>query len=148
MSSCDLCGKEEELFVARIEGSVVNACRNCGRFGNIIRKAEEFKFEIKSRRYIEDDEIIVENYDEIIRKEREKNGLKQDEFALKLNERESVIRKIENKQMMPSLGLARKIEKFFGVKLVENTSDTQIKLKHSEMRGFTLGDAIKQKGTG
>ena len=90
MSSCDLCGRESELFISRIESSVVNACESCSRFGKIIGKAEEFRSEIKTKRSIEDEneEIIVKNYNEIIRKEREKRNLKQDELANKLNEKE------------------------------------------------------------
>ncbi len=145
MSSCDLCGKNEDLFIARIESSIVNACRTCCRFGNVLGKVEESKPEIKIKRQTEDEssELIVENYNELIRKEREKKGLKQEEFANKLNEKESLIKKIENKQIMPSFALARKIEKFFGIKLIEDAPDTKIKLNHSEMRGFTLGDIIK-----
>ena len=145
MSSCDLCGRESELFISRIESSVVNACESCSRFGKIIGKAEEFRSEIKTKRSIEDEneEIIVKNYNEIIRKEREKRNLRQDELANKLNEKESVIQKVESGQIVPSLKLARKIEKFLGIKLIENIPDAKIKLKYSEMRGLTLGDVIK-----
>ncbi|MEK6856662.1 MAG: multiprotein bridging factor aMBF1 [Nanoarchaeota archaeon] len=145
MSSCDLCGKESELFVANIEGSIVHSCKNCCRFGNVIGKFEEFKSEIKIKKYAEKEntETLIENYSEIIRKERNRKGLKQDELAMKLNVKESIIHKIENGQMVPSLDIARKIEKFFGIKLIENIPDIKINLEHSEMKGFTLGDIIK-----
>ena len=148
MSNCDLCGKDSELFKARIEGSLVDACERCSRFGEVLWKLEEIKPEIKSRKIEEEDsESIIENYDKIIRKERERRGLKQDELALKLNERESLIRKIENKEIMPSLRIAKKLETFFDVKLIENISNNKFEIKRTEARSFTLGDVIKQKET-
>ena len=128
-----------------IEGSIVNVCSNCSKFGKIAWEAEKFKTKIKTKHDIknEDTELVVENYNEIIRREREKKGLKQDELARKLNEKESVIQRIENKQIAPSLNLAKKIEKFLGIKLIGGFTDTKMKLNHSETRGFTLGDVIK-----
>ena len=147
MSSCDLCGRENELFRVKIEGSMVDACERCSRFGKVLWKLDVV--EVKSNQIEkEDTENIIENYDKIIRKEREKRNLKQDELARELNEKESVIQKIENKQMMPSLKLARKMEKFFGARLVEDISNYKVEIKKSERRGFTIADAIKQKGTG
>lgn len=149
MSSCDLCGKDFELFKTRIEGSLVDACERCSKFGKILWKLDEIKPKIKSKKIEDEDtERIIEDYNEIIRKEREKIGLKQDELARKLNEKESLINKIENKEIMPSLKVARKIEKFFGVKLVENVSNNEIEIKKSEVKSFTLGDVIKQKRIG
>ena len=149
MSNCDLCGKDFEfLFKTRIEGSLVDACERCSKFGEILWKIENAKPEIRTKDdEIGDQEIIVGNYNKIIRQEREKTGLKQDELARKLNEKESLIRKIENKEITPSLKVARKLEKFFGVKLVENVSNNKIEIKRSEVKSFTLGDVIKQKET-
>src|SRR3989344_611154 len=145
MSGCDLCGREGELFRARIEGSLVDACEKCSRFGKVLWKINEVKAEIKNKKIEEENtETVVDDYNNIIRKERERRGLKQDELAKELNEKESVIRKIENKQMMPGLKLAGKIEKFFNVKLIENVSNDRVEIKKAERRGFTLGDAIKQ----
>lgn len=149
MSNCDLCGRDAELFRVRVEGSLVNACERCGRFGKILGKLNENKIEIKKKNVVEEKtEIIVEDYDKLIRRERERRGLKQEDLAKKLNEKESMIQKIENKQLMPSLELARKMEKFFGIKLVEDISDDKFEIKHAESRRVTLGDVIKQEGTG
>ncbi len=150
MSNCDLCGKDFELFKTRIEGSLVDACERCSKFGEVLWRIEDIKSEIKTKKIDDEDwENIVEDYDKIIRKEREKIGLKQDELAKKLNEKESLIQKIENKQIMPNLKIAKKMEKFFGVKLIENISDNKkIEIKKIEVKSFTLGDVIKQKRTG
>lgn len=128
---------------------MVDACGRCSRFGKILWKLDEIKPEIKNRKIDgEDSESIIENYDKIIRKERERRGLKLDGLARKLNEKESLIQKIENGEMMPSLKLAKKMEKFFGAKLVENVFNNKIEIKRSETKEFTIGDVIKQKGTG
>ena len=150
MGNCDLCGKNFEfLFKARIEGSMVDVCERCSKFGEVLWKIKNIKSELKTKNdEFENQEIIVDNYDKIIRREREKIGLKQDELARKLNEKESLIQKIENKHIIPSLKVSRKLEKFFGMKLVENISNDKIEIKKTEMKEFTIGDVIKQKRTG
>ncbi len=149
MSNCDLCGIENALFRMKIEGSSINSCEKCSRFGKIIGKLNESEVKIKRKSVAEEKtESVIDGYDKIIRREREKKNLKQSELAKELNEKESVIQKIENKQMMPSLKLAKKMEKFFGIKLVENIPDYKVEIKKVERGGFTLGDAIKQKRAG
>jgi len=34
--NCDICGSEERLFRALIEGTELSVCKKCGRFGKII----------------------------------------------------------------------------------------------------------------
>ena len=56
-------------------------------------------------------DLLVEDYAEKIRKKRESLGINQKEFAKKLNEKESLIQKIEAGHFEPSIGLAKKIGK-------------------------------------
>ncbi len=87
---------------------------------------------------------VVPNYAEIIRRARERLGWTQRILAEKVKESERVIRRIEAGELVPTIDLARRLERILGVKLLEpvievEEEDTQ---KH---RGFhlTLGDVAE-----
>lgn len=73
----------------------------------------------KEHLLIGEDLDIVENYGEIIRNARMKIGLSQEEFAKQLSEKITIIKRIEQGNFKPSIELARKIEKFLKIKLIE-----------------------------
>ena len=72
-------------------------------------------------------------------------GLSQKDFASRINEKESMIHKIETGAFEPPLDLAKKLEKILGIKLVEEHLEKHEKFKRSKEGGFTLGDFIKVK---
>ncbi len=152
MTLCDMCGKETDLVVAIIEGSEMNVCSQCARFGKIIRKIkppEPIKKEIEKVGKEEPEKEIIENivesYGKIIKEAREKLGLKQEDFAKKINEKASLIHKIESEHQKPSIDFAKKIEKFLKIKLIEEEKLEKIKLDKSDSESFTIGDIIKLK---
>ncbi|MBN2421700.1 TIGR00270 family protein [Candidatus Woesearchaeota archaeon] len=144
-----MCGKiAERLYCCLIEGSELNVCENCARFGKIIKKPIKniIKKKVITKPEKEIIQIVKEDYAAIIRSKREKLGLKQKEFAVKLSEKESLIQKIETSQIKPSLKLAKKLERFLNVELIE-----QIELKPETNSSdknpgkLTIGDMIKLK---
>lgn len=147
---CSMCGKKtEDLFLIEIEDSRLEVCEICSQSGaRIIRKIEKPP-EPKFKRPEQSDEIIediVPNYAQIIRGIHQGTGLKTEDFAKKINERESVVKKIESGKMEPSLKLARKLEKMFDVKLIEESKNEPGPKKYttySESSGATLGDVVK-----
>ena len=154
--NCDLCGKtEENLNKALIEGVELDVCPACSKFGKIIAPVRRYspkeqhkmvqRAQQNAVRKEEKIELLVENYAEIIKKRRESMGLSQKDFALKLNEKESTIHHVETGTFEPPLGMAKKLEKFLGIKLVEEHEEKHDKIKKSRDAGFTLGDFIKVK---
>ncbi len=152
---CEMCGATGEMFRTNVEGAVITVCGKCARFGKIIEKARPApamptKAEVVRRERMKKVEtetifMIVPDYSNKIKSMREKLGLKQDELAKKLNERESSIHKLETGEMEPNIPLARKLEKFFGIKLVEEhkeESDPLPKVRDGEV---TLGDFARIK---
>lgn len=60
----------------------------------------------------------VEGFGRIIREAREEMGLTQEDLAKQLNEKVTVIRKIEAGEFNPPIDLVRKIEKLLKIKLI------------------------------
>lgn len=151
MPTCDMCGKETELlFRTLIEGVEISVCKQCSSFGKVIMqvKLEQERPAVKkqiaeTKQEPEVIDVIVEDYAEIIRKAREKLNLKQEELALKINERESLIQNMERGKIKPSLGLARKLEKFLNIKLIETFEDSKTDLQKIKGEDMTIGDFIK-----
>jgi len=149
-----MCGKEGFLQKTKIEGTVLEVCEGCARFGE---KVEMPQFRSKNlpaarqptalpkRKEIL--QMIVTDYAQKIRQAREKLGLKQEEFAKRLNEKESIMQKIESGQFKPSIEMARKLERKLNIELIENYEGGEVpfQTEKSKTEGFTMGDFIKDK---
>ncbi len=154
---CEMCGKDTNLVIALIEGTEMNVCNQCAQFGKVIKKVEpepkrkrkENKEDLvkvmKEESKKEVIQIITPDYGNIIKKEREALGLKQEDFAKKINEKISLMHKIEIGSFEPSIALARKIEKFLKIKLIEHYEEEHGKLHKVEGNGMTIGDLIRFK---
>ncbi len=146
---CDMCGSEQRLFKTNIEGSVLNVCRECSKFGKVIseikvpEKIKPKKIIIKSEPESEIIEMLIPDFAEKIRSKREKLGLKQEDFAKKISEKESVIHKLETGEFQPNLELARKLEKILNVKLIEEYEEEYKTAAKTSSETPTIGDLIK-----
>jgi len=90
---------------------------------------------------------LAGDYDDRIRNAREAEGLSQEELASELNEKASVIRKLERGASLPSDDVREKVEKHLGIVLTESgdTSDEEWS-SESDSAGLTLGDKVRRKG--
>ena len=87
---------------------------------------------------------VTGSYATILRQAREKQGLSQEDFAMFLQEKESIVSKWEQGRMQPSVEVARRLEKTLGVSLVvEDVEQAVEKEKNVRADGFTLGDFMK-----
>ncbi|MBU1205093.1 MAG: TIGR00270 family protein [Nanoarchaeota archaeon] len=148
---CDLCGaKTENLFRAIVEGTELNVCKDCAKYGKIIEKKpikveEKRQFTKPAEPEKEIIQVIVPDFAQRIKKKRESLGLKQKEFAKKTSEKESLIHNIETGSFEPSISLAKKLEKFLKIKLIEDYEEEHKKGSKTKTEGFTVGDLIKIK---
>ena len=148
---CELCGREVEEFVsAIIEGSTLQVCSNCSKFGQIVERKGKINVKpIKQvkRSELDDIEFIVPEYFALIKEAREKKGLTQEELAKNINERESLINQVESGHMKPDLNLALKIGKYFEIRLVEKYVEADVKELQIDFKNknLTIGDLIKFK---
>ena len=155
MASCEMCGREGRLAKVKVEGATLDVCEYCSSFGEVIKVpqfSQDPRFERKQpivQQRKEQLQIITADYGEKIKNARERAGLTQEEFSKKLNEKTSMMHKIESGQMRPSIELARKLENLLRIALVEEYDDNgEIPLASKQQKkddGFTLGDFIKTR---
>ncbi|MHB8604932.1 MAG: multiprotein bridging factor aMBF1 [Thermoplasmatota archaeon] len=169
MPTCEMCGKElPSLRRATIEGTVMSVCSNCVRFGVEIAG---LKTEVTGRSRITDslarrevrgrprdvydamEEELVEDYSKIIRDARNRRGLSLEQLGAKLLERVNTLSQVESGALRPSDTLVKKLEKEFGVKLMEKPTMpagvSGVTNRKDASKSFTLGDMIsdaKEKG--
>lgn len=154
--NCNMCGSEGQLYKAEIEGTILVVCTNCAGYGKVLSKVkaplseqrEEIKKTFTSHAAPEVIEVIIPEYPQKIKNAREKKGLKQKDLALLLHEKESIIHALETGNYEPNMDLARKLEKFFKITLVQEMKEQAHTRKgDSESKEMTLGDliAIKQR---
>jgi len=147
---CEICGAETQLYLTSVEGTTLKLCNKCSSHGTVqktVQKLPEHRITQPIQKIVpEVEEVIVENYADIMRQAREKRGLKQEDFAKLVNEKESLIHHIETSRIRPDIKLGRKLEHFLGVKLVEELTyheSPQTQRKDAGM--LTLGDIVTIK---
>jgi putative transcription factor len=125
--NCEICGREIEggALSVRIEGSLMRTCRTCAKLGERVfesRPKAIAKAKSPVKPYSPSPEKVLEvvdGYGKIIRSNRERMELTQEELGAKINEKGSVISRIESGHMEPDIKVARKLERFFSVTLLE-----------------------------
>lgn len=85
---------------------------------------------------------LVDDFPQRIRQARDSRGWKQADLGAKINERASVIAKLESGAITPGDALVRKIERELGIRLKERVQPVAVK-KQAASGGLTLGDLMK-----
>jgi len=170
MVQCEMCGAETgSPKTVKIEGAELDVCDDCADFGTEVRTQETSSTSTKystssssssssassssgggggggSRRDMFDEmDEVVQDYDDRIRNARESEGLTQEELADQLNEKSSLIRKLERGGVLPSDTVQRKLEKALGLTLSEGGGGDSEWSSDSATGGTTLGDVVKRK---
>ena len=89
-------------------------------------------------------DTVATDYDERIRNARERAGLSQEELAKQLNEKASVIRKLEHGDILPSDDVQRKLERALDISLVEGEEADDSEWSSDSPGSMTLGDVVKR----
>ena len=160
---CEMCGEtiRGPPKLVRVEGAELQVCSKCGRFGtevqqvrrtDIVRpsggkpamggKSPAVPLSTTYRKrdmfdYIEGD--IVDDYNVRIRNARMEKGLSQKDLAMQMKEKEHLIQKIENCDLIPEENVRKKLEKILGIRLID-APDTDVEKKVSGSMAPTLGD--------
>jgi putative transcription factor len=157
---CEVCGQEirGEPYYRIIEGGRMTVCGICAKFSDKAwdprkpmaqprRRSAAARTQPRRRTDIEIAESteLVENYGSLIRRTRQRKGLTVEDFAKKLSEKESVIKKLEKEQLNPTMALIRKVERELGITLIEEAEVGTGTVLTRPMGPRTLGDMIKLK---
>lgn len=149
MPSCELCGKDtDSLKKAKIEGATLKVCDSCADMGETVEtgsKKRRKKKKKKSRTRKRKTKTLAPDYGKKIKKAREKEKLSITEVADDLNEKESVIKKVEGEDLKPDKGLAGKLSKKFNIDLYTNTEVSNVDTDSGDTRKATLGDVAEVK---
>ena len=143
--NCEMCGKEGPVAPTRVEGSTLQLCDKCGKYGQVLARPSAPISRKVVLRNVEPTLGIVSDYAAKIRKARERVGLTQKDLAMKLNEKESVIHNLEASHLEPPLDLARKLEKLLHITLVEEEQGGIVPVATTKSGGLTIADIIKKR---
>ncbi|MBX0285153.1 multiprotein bridging factor aMBF1 [Haloarcula salinisoli] len=175
MVQCEMCGKEvSSPSRVKIEGAELDVCDECTDFGTELKTEDSSsststKYSTSSsgssgssgssssssssssgggrrRDMFDEMDEIAQDFDDQIRSARESKGLSQKELAQQLNEKASLIRKLEQGNSLPSDDVRKKIEKSLGIDLsAGGSADDEEWSGGSSDGSYTLGDVVQRK---
>ncbi|WP_117591457.1 multiprotein bridging factor aMBF1 [Haloprofundus halophilus] len=174
MPQCEMCGAEQaSLTTTKVEGAELELCENCKGFGTEVRtestSSASTKYSTSSsgksdasssssssssssggsrrrrRDMFDDMDEIAGDYDDRIREAREAEGLSQEDLAKRLNEKASLIRKLERGDILPSDAVRNKLERKLDISLTEGGNTDDADWSGGGSTTTTLGDVVKRK---
>ncbi|MFB6155091.1 MAG: multiprotein bridging factor aMBF1 [Haloferacaceae archaeon] len=172
MPQCEMCGAERaSLTTTKVEGAELQLCDDCKEFGTEVRTRDSSSTSTKystssssgkssnsgpnsssggssrSRRrdMFDDMDELAADYDKTIRQAREQRGLSQEDLADELNEKTSLIRKLERGDILPSDAVRKKLERKLDISLVEGEDVEDTEWSSETGTTTTLGDVVKRK---
>lgn len=140
MGECELCGSKDANLRTKIDNAILKVCKNCVGYGQPIATVS-YVSQRKILRKLEGEDIEVKSdLKETVRRERSKMKMTQDDLAKALGEKLSVIKRIEEGWEPPTATL-RKLEKFFGITLVEDVEEKAVESRGGKV-SLTIGDLV------
>jgi putative transcription factor len=119
MADCEVCGSRQAVKQAVIEGVKFSVCLDCAKHGKIVEEKTFIKSSKPVAKVSTGNEEIVEDFSEILKRKVSQNNVKYEDLARSINEHESYVRRVIRGETVPTIALARKLEKALNVKIVE-----------------------------
>ncbi|MFL6321324.1 MAG: multiprotein bridging factor aMBF1 [Nitrososphaeraceae archaeon] len=127
-SFCELCGRKimDGKKAVLIDGTVFNVCNLCSRRGKPYVPSAGSKMKTINKPTpkktgatikMTDDTILSPEFAKLIREARMKKGLTHEQLGIQMNEKATLLRKFETGSLKPDELLAKKLERFLGIKL-------------------------------
>lgn len=132
MSYCELCGRQStDKKKVIVDGTVFNVCAACSKHGKpyvppqiAARKKRSPAAKQTPRITMSDQTMLTPDFALLIREARMKLGLTHEQLAMKMNEKVQLLRKFETGAFKPDELLAKKLERFLGIKLYVGIEDS------------------------
>jgi len=125
MSYCELCGRttaDKKMVI--VDGTVFNVCIACSKHGKpyvpgqaIKKKKAVAATRPQKKIGLADETMLASDFAGRIREARMKMGLTHEQLGMKMNEKAQLLRKFETGALKPDELLAKKLERFLGIKL-------------------------------
>ena len=166
---CELCGKEAgPTRPAFIEGTKLNVCQNCMRFGEEYKAQQsagkktanapapsavviEERLQKREKRmqtkdvYASTQSVeLIDDYGSAIKEARLAAGMDLEQFAASIFEKKGILAKVEANDLVPDEKLMKKIEKALNIKLTEVVQSTP-GTNRTPGAKMTLENFIKKK---
>jgi len=160
--NCELCGQPSKaLKKVIIEYSALRVCPNCARFGKPIpesvskpspgvQKAPSDKPATAPKRFTGRDVFtasssreLATDYPKRVKNARVAKGMTPEQLGKRINEKKSIITKLEAGEMRPNEKLVKKLERNLGIRLMETVEDVEVRKKKA--RPTVLGDIVDIK---
>lgn len=141
---CEMCGKNISGPSHRVivEGTELNVCPGCAKYGHevkpvraytppsappgiTIRTRSQSQSQPRSRQRRRPDmfdqmtDELVDDCGMVIRRAREARGMSQEDLARKIQEKASLLKKIERNDLTPDDSVRKKLERTLGISLTE-----------------------------
>lgn len=159
-TTCELCGREIKgvpysLTIDRVKVIVCKSCASKYKDAQPLKRStpkvsptRQRVFSYTSRPPRELKYTVVDDYAQLIKEAREMLGLTREVLAKMVGEKESVIKKIEDGKLIPSIELARKLERVLKINLIiEETTEEELYTYETPHHTYelTLGDVVEIK---
>lgn len=153
MGTCELCGKSSESLVnIKTAGTNMNVCYNCKNMGKETEKKENKTFMFKKNKYEQTQLDVVSNSLSLINSSLAKKGINLHQLARAINVKESSLNKYFSGKIKLDLDIARKLENFFEIKLLEEIETINPRDymqneddENNSSQNLSLGDLIKKQ---
>ncbi|MEM2122672.1 MAG: multiprotein bridging factor aMBF1 [Candidatus Bathyarchaeia archaeon] len=158
--NCEICGGviRGGGFRILMDGALLLVCEDCRGYGTPytgfdadvkakqVSKVKPATVKARKTGFPEIPKFeVVEDFPRIVRCARLTLGFTQRELASRINERASVIQKVEVGRLTPDLRLARKLERILKVNLITREEDLEVPKTTAGGVERTLGDVVHIK---
>ena len=168
-----MCGADNSsLTKTKVEGATLELCDSCTDFGTEVKTESDStassKYSTSSSSgknsggssgsstsggsdggrapdMFDDMDTLATDYDSRIRKAREATEFTQEELADRLNEKASLIRKLERGDVLPDDSVQRKLESALEIELSEGADIDDTDWSGQSEGSMTLGDVVERK---
>lgn len=146
MEECELCGEPmQSVYGVNIDGVELRVCVSCAKGKRVIYKEEErrkgrAKAHPKAVSPKKKETELVDDYGSRVRKAREAMKLPTKVLAELINEKESLLIRVEAQRTLPDPRLTRKLEKALGIKLEQEAEEVSHLRDGSRKEDATLGE--------
>lgn len=167
--NCEICGQpiRGRPITAIVDRAKLMVCEKCGKHASGRWDIEKEKVQIQAsvlsaptqtlpqaRRVFEkpkrkervgEEFEVIEDFGALIRQAREKLGLSYEELGKRINEKVSVIQRLESQKLVPDVKLAKKLEYSLKIKLLREVVVPAVSTKDQGPSETTLGDIVTIK---